>query len=296
MSGGLPTEAIERARATNILEVARRGTSLKQDSQRWWSGPCPNCGGTDRFIVNTIKRRFSCRGCEARGDVIALVRHIEGCSFPEAVERLTGGRWRPSRGREPFICGNGSDAAPEAPDDANRNLGPARRIASSIIPPIGTPGAAYLRDVRKIDVAAIEDILWRTDAIGWHPSVYFNAQEYPRRGDPPHPLHGQRLGCIIGIMSDATTAEPTGAISRTYLAPDGTKVGKAKTLGAPRGIIRLSPDDTVEGGLFIAEGLETALSGMAIGLRPMWACGDCGLMASFPYLVRRRIADRHRRQ
>src|SRR5271166_4880423 len=85
-------------------------------------------------------------------------------------------------------------------------------------------------------------------------------------------------------MTDATTAEPTGAISRTYLAPDGTKVGKAKTLGAPRGIIRLSPDDEVLGGVFLAEGLETALAAMSIGLRPMWATGSSGLMARFPVL------------
>jgi len=30
------------------------------------------------------------------------------------------------------------------------------------------------------------------------------------------------------------------------------------------------------------EGLETALAGIAIGLRPMWAAGDTGLMGSFP--------------
>jgi hypothetical protein len=34
-------------------------------------------------------------------------------------------------------------------------------------------------------------------------------------------------------MTDASTAEPTGAISRTYIGPDLTKVGKAKTLGSP---------------------------------------------------------------
>jgi hypothetical protein len=86
-------------------------------------------------------------------------------------------------------------------------------------------------------------------------------------------------------MTDVVTAKPTGAISRTYLAPDGTKVCKAKTLGTPRGIIRLSPDDEVLGGLFLAEGIETALTGMTnFGCRPMWATGDHGLMAKFPVL------------
>jgi hypothetical protein len=61
-------------------------------------------------------------------------------------------------------------------------------------------------------------------------------------------------------------------------------VTKAKTLGAPRGIIRLSRDEDVHEGLFLAEGLETALAGMAIDLRPMWAVGDATMMAEFPLL------------
>jgi len=152
-------------------------------------------------------------------------------------------------------------------------------------PLAGSPGETYLRDVRNIDVAAIEDVLDRTDAIGWHPAVYFNEPEYPRRGDPPHPLHGRKLGCIVATMTDPTTATPTGAISRTYLGSDGTKVGKAKTLGSPSGIVRLSPDDEVLGGLFLAEGIETALSAMSIGLRPMWSTGSTGLMSTFPVLA-----------
>ncbi len=144
-------------------------------------------------------------------------------------------------------------------------------------PIAGSPGETYLRDVRKIDVAALEDVLARTDAIGWHDAVYFN--------EPGHALHGSKLGCSVAVMSDAVTAEPTGAISRTYIAPDLTKIGKAKTLGSPAGIVRLTPDDEVLAGLFLAEGLETALAAMSIGLRPMWSTGSRVLMAKFPVLA-----------
>jgi Toprim domain len=34
--------------------------------------------------------------------------------------------------------------------------------------------------------------------------------------------------------------------------------------------------------LHIAEGLETALAGMSIGLRPMWATGSTAIMAKLP--------------
>ena len=134
----------------------------------------------------------------------------------------------------------------------------------------------YLSDARKIVTSAIEDVLERTGGVGWHPAVYFN--------EPGHALHGRKLGAIIAVMTDPVTAEPTGGISRTYLDPGGRKVGKAKTLGSPAGIIRLSEDADVLEGLHIAEGLETALAGMAIGLRPMWATGSTALMRSFPLL------------
>ena len=153
-------------------------------------------------------------------------------------------------------------------------------------PILGTPGETYLRDVRKIDTGAIEDVLERTDAIGWHPSVLFQ--------EPGHALHGEKLGAIIGVMTDPVTAEPTGAISRTYIH-EGRKVGKAKTLGSPAGIIRLSEDADVLERLHIAEGLETALGAMSKGLRPMWATGSTAIMAKLPVRLRNRGAHHHRR-
>jgi hypothetical protein len=63
------------------------------------------------------------------------------------------------------------------------------------------------------------------------------------------------------------------------------KVGKAKTLGRPAGIIRLSADEDVLRGLHLAEGLETTLDAMSRGFRPAWACGSASLMASFPVVA-----------
>lgn len=166
------------------------------------------------------------------------------------------------------------DPKPQDDERRARDLSTAAALVAAMRPVRGTPGESYLREVRHIDTSAVADVLERTDAIGWHPAVYFN--------EPDHPMHGRRLGCIVGVMTDVKTAQPSGAISRTYLSPDGTKVGKAKTLGAPTGIARLSPDDEVLGGLFLAEGFETALTAMALGLRPTWATGGTAEMARFP--------------
>jgi putative DNA primase/helicase len=100
---------------------------------------------------------------------------------------------------------------------------------------------------------------------------------------PFHEFHGQRLGAIIAILTDPVTAKPTGSISRTYLRPDLTKIGKAKSL-AGSGIVRLSLDEDVLGGLHLAEGLETALYAMAKGFRPLWSTGSTSLLTSFPVL------------
>jgi hypothetical protein len=147
-------------------------------------------------------------------------------------------------------------------------------IQHEIVPPKGTPGERYLRETRDIDTAAIADVLERVDAIGWHPAVYFNQEG--------HELHGKRLGCLVGVMTDPVTAAPTGGISRTYVH-EGRKVTKAKTLG-PGGIVRLSADEDVLGGLHIGEGLETCLYVMGLGFRPMWSTGGTAMMTGFPVL------------
>jgi len=78
----------DRARHVPIEdELARRGFDLKGRTER--KGPCPVCGGTDRFSINTAKRVWNCRGCSKGGDVIDLVQHLDGIGFVEACTTLT---------------------------------------------------------------------------------------------------------------------------------------------------------------------------------------------------------------
>jgi CHC2 zinc finger/Toprim domain len=274
---GIPSGSIECARRTPIESIIEeRGVKLRGFVDR--VGPCPVCGGTDRFSVNVKKQVFNCRGCGMGGDVIRLVEHLENRNFRSAVERLCGSptndrQWAAKRAGLVEV-----EARPlQADDDAKRALAHAARIRLEMSPLISAPIAmAYLHDVRKIDVAAIEDVPSRNDAIGWHDSVYFH--------QPGHPLHAQRLGCIVGVLTDVLTGKPTGAISRTYLARDLAKIGKAKMLGRPTGIVRVSSDEEALTGIFLAEGLETALAGMSIGLRPMWAAGSTSLLSRLPLL------------
>ena len=58
-------------------------------------GPCPMCGGRDRFGINISSRAFLCRKCDLRGgDQIALVMQVLGMKFYERDE-ATGARCYP---------------------------------------------------------------------------------------------------------------------------------------------------------------------------------------------------------
>ena len=81
---------IARARTHTVrAELERRGAwSNKMLGDA--GNPCPGCGGRDRFAVNLKKNLFFCRQSGVGGDAIALARHIDGTSFVQAIETLTG--------------------------------------------------------------------------------------------------------------------------------------------------------------------------------------------------------------
>lgn len=81
----------EAAARTCASWAAERGWTLARAGAEL-VGPCPVCGGTDRFAIHTAKNVWQCRKCGVGGDVIFLVQHTEGCSFVEACEKLAGRR------------------------------------------------------------------------------------------------------------------------------------------------------------------------------------------------------------
>jgi hypothetical protein len=89
-------------------ELARRGIHLRGKIER--AGPCPVCGGTDRFSINTEKQLWNCRGCGKGGDVIDLVQHIDGSDFTAACTMLAGERPQAKPN------GNGKDHAAAEPE------------------------------------------------------------------------------------------------------------------------------------------------------------------------------------
>ncbi|MEP9378410.1 primase-helicase zinc-binding domain-containing protein [Aquabacter sp. CN5-332] len=79
---------LDEARAVTCMEVIdKRGIKLAKGIER--SGPCPVCGGTDRFSVHTRKDLWVCRAEGRGGRAIALVQYLDGADFIAACETLT---------------------------------------------------------------------------------------------------------------------------------------------------------------------------------------------------------------
>jgi hypothetical protein len=88
---------------------------------------------------------------------------------------------------------------------------------------------------------------------------------------------------MVALFRDLVTNEPCG-IHRTFLSPAGSRLEK-RMLGRVRGAaIKLCADDEVTTGLGVAEGIETALSVMSTGWRPIWVLGSAGAIRRLPVL------------
>jgi DNA primase len=78
----------------DLLQMCTRLTPLRRVASTnggEWAGPCPVCGGTDRFRVQPDRNRWACRQCCPQwSDVIELVCWSQNVGFLEACRRLDG--------------------------------------------------------------------------------------------------------------------------------------------------------------------------------------------------------------
>ena len=88
------------------------------------------------------------------------------------------------------------------------------------------------------------------------------------------------IACMRSIADDSITA-----VHKTRLTPEGVKVGRKMQGQASGSAIKLSADDEVTLGLHVSEGIETALAGLQLGLRPCWALGSAGAIERFAALA-----------
>ena len=271
---------MDRARAAPLLETAQRaGAQLKRAGVEM-VGPCPQCGGTDRFAVNPKQGVWNCRGALGGGDAISLVMHVMSCEFIEACEFITD-EPRPDRSMDET---DQQRRAREAKQKRIKDAAEARRKAEE-------KSAEWKR---RQDEEAIAAVLERATPIwGTHAEAYLRARGlrpakrlcgdlrmvaeldywgHANDGDEKK-THLATLPAMVAIVRDAAGAMI--GIHQTFLDPVDPRKWKpigAKTNGAKKirgeakgGMIRLG---MLGDKLVIAEGIETALSAYALGLGP----------------------------
>lgn len=258
------------------------------------AGPCPKCGGTDRFAIHTKKNTFLCRRCDIKGnDVIALVMQLEGVEFVAACEIVTGRKASepldPARARR--IADENAEADLKRQADAERYREQARREGHRIYAEArGSGGRGGVSDylaLRGIELSALavpsrEIKLWE------HPDLPF----VESIGNEWITLH-RGLAMVAAVQrpdgsfgaSHATwldLSQPKGKLALP-LHPDTNKPMSAKKVrGAKKGgAIRLYTPSAPRR-LVMGEGIETTLTALAHNFEAdtaYWAGVDLGNMA-----------------
>jgi hypothetical protein len=140
-------------------------------------------------------------------------------------------------------------------DDADR-IKLALKIWKASVALIDTPGWRYFTERRELHIGLLDNL---HHCLRWHGGEF----------------------AVIGLMTAPATNKPTG-VHRTYLNKDATK-RERKMLGK-QGVIRLSPDEEVNTGLGICEGIEDGLGILLGAWAPIWVATSAGAIQNFPVL------------
>jgi hypothetical protein len=224
-----------------------------------WIGPCPRCGGTDRFSINPAKQLFNCRGCGVGGDSIDLLRHLTGSSFVEAAAQIDGAPR--------------SERQPSPPARQEEDASKARWLWSRRQPITGSVVETYLRRARGYH-GPIPSTLGFLPATDQHPPsmiAAFGLTHEPECGS-------------VEIADEAVRG-----VHLTRLKPDGggridkIMVGRG-SVGFP--ISLFPPNDLL--GIAVTEGVEDGLSIYAASGLGVWVAGCDSRMpplaAAMPYV------------
>lgn len=227
-------------------------------------GPCPICGGADRFRWDNKDQRgtYICSQC-GPGDGQNLAMQFTGRSFQDVSDEIDA------------MLGN---IKPDA-DQPKRDMTPDERRALLL------RTYAQTRPVEPGDLVHAYLASRGIDEAIYPAALRFGASMNDGEG-------GVRpaMVAMVGVYGEVT---PKGApkyvsMHRTFLRPDG--LGKAE-MTAPRRMMpgelpdgACVPLSTFSGGaLGIAEGIETAMSASALYGLPVWAAlSSAGLRKWFP--------------
>jgi putative DNA primase/helicase len=277
---GVQQERLEAVRAgLPDIAVALMGNPSFRGSRelRW--------GRQGSFCINLEKNVYFDHEAGEGGDAIRLIRREMALDFRSALaagEELLGlaGEATESKNYTVRHTYNYAKVAKSKQQpksnqtEYNKNRRSSREANElwySALPLEGSLASVYLDSVRRCGLP------------GYHCCRFVPALK--------HSLSGLVFPCILSLVTDPVTGAKL-TLHMTYLAEDGrAKAPVARPrlfwpgLAVGTGVVRLSSDDEVEGGLFISEGLEDGQSLLDYGMRPLWACLSAGSMGNFPVLA-----------
>lgn len=230
-------------------------------------GPCPACGGKDRFRFDNKMGSggFFCNQQCGAGDGFQLLQVVNGYSASEALHLVAdylgfGSGVVPARmvAKQPIsTAGDAEPIVDEAVQESNQRLWSAGVAVSD-----GDSVDYYLRRTRGLNLAAVPDGL-----------RYHSAVPYYNEKGALVDFYSAMLGQVVNSVGQVV------AIHKTYLNVDGSKadlspvkkLSRAIFPGATQGAaIRLFEAGET---LAVAEGIETALAVhiLADEYLPVWA-------------------------
>jgi hypothetical protein len=257
-------------------------------------GPCPICGGRDRFGVNLRSNAFLCRKCGMKGgDQIGLVMQVQGLDFRAALAWLVGdapAQVDPAERARRAAKAKAAVEAQERESERRRqaSIKAAAKIWSEGRDPAGTDVDRYL------EIRGLPGILPRlTRCLRLHPALPYMVHEDRRWVEidrRPAMLAaiqapGGRLCCVNRTWIDVCQPKGKAVIQRDGQAArdaNGRPFKAKKTLGSTKGgAIRLITPERYDV-LVMGEGIETTLTAAAADAVPgaaYWAGVDLGNMA-----------------
>lgn len=287
---------LQQAHAVPMAEVVDRlGITALTRTGSELVGPCPRCGGTDRFGVSLVRNVFQCRrdcGESSRGDQIALVRLVLDKSFPDALEWLIGPREDLTPAERARIDRRTAENQRKREAEEARRRAEAVRAAQDIwrqaVPADGTPVADYLA-LRGIDPGRL-GVMPR--ALRYIADCPYTVPDEDRRGGWRVIHRGAAMVAgVLGADGVLTAVHrtwidldnPSGKARLTDPLDRRTDLPAKKVLGSKKGgAIRLCSPEGARA-LVMGEGIETTLSAMIAEDPPRraayWAGVDLGNMS-----------------
>ncbi len=279
----------EEANARPIFEVADMLQIQVGRGSVERIGPCPKCGGVDRFALNARKNVFLCRRCDGKGGPVDLVMFTLGITFPAALEWMCGPRAEVSEAEIAQRRAKAAQAQAERERENNayrsRAITSAREIWAQTLPAEGTAVRAYLA-LRGFSESILPRIPKR---IRFAPEARYMIPN----GKTWREIHrGPAMVAAVDGPNDAVLAvhrtwidldQPKGKVTLPVSGQTDGKLWPAKkVLGSKKGGVVILRQPERASVLVMAEGLETTLSALVADAYPdaaYWCGVDLGNMS-----------------